>query len=135
MTRFLSIETSADACSVSLILPDAIRSLETGEPRSHARLLVPLIRELLDGDPTPLDGICVDHGPGSYTGLRIGVSTAKGLAWALDRPLHALSSLALLAAAALEDDPAASGPVRALIPTRGKECFTALYAWEGGLWS
>lgn len=125
---FLSIETSADACSVSLIGDETIRSLETDEPRSHARMLVPLIQELLADTAEPLDGICVDHGPGSYTGLRIGVSTAKGLAWSMGCPLHAVSSLEMLAAGFRETNPGAGDLfVRPVISARGKEAYTALY--------
>lgn len=129
MNRFLSIETSGDACSVSLIEPDRIQSLDTGEPRSHARLLVPLIQQLLREAAGPLDGICVDMGPGSYTGLRIGVSTAKGLAWSLGCPLHAVSSLDMLAASA--SVPSGEGlEVRSMIPSRGEAVYTARYRVE-----
>lgn len=129
MNRFLSIETSGDACSVSLIEPDRIQSLDTGEPRSHARLLAPLIKQLLDGADGPLDGICVDMGPGSYTGLRIGVSTAKGLAWSLQCPLYAASSLDMLAAAT----PLPEGgilEVRSMLPSRGEAVYSARYRVE-----
>lgn len=137
MPRFLSIETSGDACSVSLIDADHVRSLDTGEPRSHARLLVPLIKDLMKDLmkdlPGPLDGICVDEGPGSYTGLRIGVSTAKGLAWSLGCPLHAISSLELLAAAVPRDHTGVVH-VRAMLPSRGEAVFSARYTAEGESW-
>lgn len=134
MNRFLSIETSGDACSVSLIDPVGVRSLDTGEPRSHARLLVPLIQELLQEADGPLDGVCVDMGPGSYTGLRIGVSTAKGLAWSLGCPLYAISSLELLASAVGE---AANRPVsiRSLLPARGEAVYTARFHRDGEAWT
>ena len=130
---FLSIETSADACSVSLIGDDVsgdpvVRSLDADEPRSHARMLVPLIEELLAHAEAPIGGVCVDHGPGSYTGLRIGVSTAKGLAWSLGCPLHAVSSLELLAAGFLElNGEAGNILIRPIISARNREAFTALY--------
>lgn len=129
MNRFLSIETSGDACSVSLIEPDRILSLDSGEPRSHARLLAPLIQQLLHQSDGPLDGICVDMGPGSYTGLRIGVSTAKGLAWSLGCPLFAASSLDMLAAAV--SVPSGEGlEVRSMIPSRGEAVYSARYRVE-----
>jgi len=140
MPNILSIETSADACSVTLIKGDGLVSREAAEPRSHARMLVPLIEELLATEAVKLDAVCVDAGPGSYTGLRIGVSTAKGLAWSLGIPLHAISSLALMAAGAVMgednlDDAAHKGPddlrLRPIIPARGNEVYSALYAWNG----
>ena len=133
MPRFLSIETSGDACSVSLIDADHVQSLDTGEPRSHARLLVLLIKELMQDLPGPLDGICVDEGPGSYTGLRIGVSTAKGLAWSLGCPLLTISSLELLAAAVPRDHEGMVH-VRAMLPSRGEAVFSARYTAEGESW-
>lgn len=133
MSRFLSIETSGDACSISLITPDEVRSLETDEPRSHAKLLVPLVRELLHDAPGPLDGICVDAGPGSYTGLRIGASTAKGLAWSLGCPLYAISSLELIAASIGLHSPEPA-QVRALLPSRGEACYSARFRGHGMEW-
>lgn len=142
MPNILSIETSADACSVSLLTGNRLVCLEADEPRNHARMLVPLIEQLLAAEGVELDGVCVDAGPGSYTGLRIGVSTAKGLSWSLGIPLYAISSLALMAAGAVMDGDADKGDggareaasgrgYRPVIPARGSEVYTALYTWNG----
>lgn len=134
MPCILSIETSADACSISLWDDDWLVSREADEPRSHARMLVPLIQELLRDSGKELEGICVDEGPGSYTGLRIGVSTAKGLAWSLNLPLFAVPSLALVAAGAVEAGHAAEGlPVHVATGARGTELFSASYVLKNGL--
>ncbi len=93
----LHIETATEICSVSLSKNKellACRSIHDGN--SHARNLIVLIESLISElalPKTAIDGISVSMGPGSYTGLRIGVSTAKGLCYALQKPLVAVSTL------------------------------------------
>lgn len=93
----LHIETATDICSVALSEGDRQLSLvESGQERSHARLLNSFIRQALEQAGLgfkDLHGLAVSKGPGSYTGLRIGVSTAKGLAYALEIPLLASGTL------------------------------------------
>lgn len=99
--RSIAIETATDVCSVALadegrIVAEASLLM----PRRHAERLVPLIDSLLDHagwTMAELDFVAVSAGPGSYTGLRIGVSTAKGLCFARDVPLIAVSTLAAYA--------------------------------------
>ena len=101
MSVILSLETSTDVCSVALydgkrLLGDAILH----EPQAHAARLAPLIDEIRQTsglDFGKLDAVAVSKGPGSYTGLRIGTSTAKGLCYALDIPLIAVGTLELMA--------------------------------------
>jgi tRNA threonylcarbamoyladenosine biosynthesis protein TsaB len=79
---------------------------ESGEGRDHARNVAVYVNELLAGNdmtPDELDAVAVGRGPGSYTGLRIGVSFAKGMCYALGIPLIAVGSLESLAYAALEE--------------------------------
>lgn len=101
----LHIETATDICSVALSEGDQQLSLvESGQERSHASLLNQFIREVLKKSGKhikDLNGIAVSKGPGSYTGLRIGVSTAKGLAYALEIPLLASGTLENMASGAL----------------------------------
>jgi len=101
----LHIETATDICSVSLSEGDQQLSLvESGQERSHAILLNQFVRKAIaDTGHTlkELDAVAVSKGPGSYTGLRIGVSTAKGLAYALEIPLLATGTLENMANGAL----------------------------------
>lgn len=101
MAVILSLETSTDVCSVALydgktLMADAV----VRENQAHASRLAPLISQVIDQSrllSKDLDAVAVTEGPGSYTGLRIGISTAKGLCYALDIPLIAIGTLELLA--------------------------------------
>ena len=133
MPCILSIETSADACTISLWDDDWIVHRAAEKPRSHARMLAPMIDALLRDTGKELGGVCVNEGPGSYTGLRIGVSTAKGLAWSLAIPLYAVPSLALMAAGALEGDLTREGEtVHVAQRAREEELFVASYRVKDG---
>ncbi len=102
----LHIETATDICSVALSEGDQQLSLvESGPERSHATLLNQFIRKVFEESGRSLDGmdaVAVSKGPGSYTGLRIGVSTAKGLAYALEKPLLSSGTLDNMAYGALD---------------------------------
>lgn len=108
MALILSIETGTEVCSVALAKDGKMISLREsgGEGRAHANNLGVYIDEVLrenDMDADELDAVAVGGGPGSYTGLRIGVSTAKGMCYALGRPLIAVDSLKALANIAMEE--------------------------------
>jgi tRNA threonylcarbamoyladenosine biosynthesis protein TsaB len=101
----LHIETATDICSVAVSEGDQKLSLvESGPERAHATLLNIFIRQALKQSGkefSSLSGVAVSKGPGSYTGLRIGVSTAKGIAYALEIPLLSSGTLENLAYGAL----------------------------------
>ena len=91
MAILLHIETATPVCSVVLADNQRILSIrETSEKNSHSQVITVFIDEMLKEcglQPAQLEAVAVSKGPGSYTGLRIGVSTAKGICWALDKPL------------------------------------------------
>jgi tRNA threonylcarbamoyladenosine biosynthesis protein TsaB len=103
----LAIETATDVCSVALMSDDTLlQEVALTEPRQHAEMLVPLIDSLLlrnEKEASDVDVIAVSVGPGSYTGLRIGVSTAKGLAFATGAEIVAVPTLEALGLAATSD--------------------------------
>jgi tRNA threonylcarbamoyladenosine biosynthesis protein TsaB len=103
-----------------------------GEPPAHARELMPAIAHTMSEsglDWTELDAVAVGTGPGSFTGLRIGVATARSLASALKLGLRRVSSLAALAAGA------GSGAVLATIDAKRGELFAALYEDGAERWA
>jgi len=96
----LALDTSTAACTAALLLPDGtiVASRDEVIGRGHAERLVPMIEEMLDGHvPTRL---LVGVGPGSFTGLRVGIAAAHGLAIGWSIPLAGMNSLALVAASA-----------------------------------
>ncbi len=101
MALLLSLETSTQSCSVALHKDGKLLAeRETKIPRSAAAQIAVMIQEVIqqaNHKPSELNGVVVASGPGSYTGLRIGVATAKGLCYALNIPLISVNTLHLLA--------------------------------------
>ena len=104
MDRIILIETSTALCSVALAENGEIKTYkESSAPKAHASLTAVFIQEMLDENGLTLadcDAVCVSKGPGSYTGLRVGVSTAKGLCFGSGKPLIAVGTLDTLVAQA-----------------------------------
>lgn len=110
MALILNIETSTDVCSVSVsengeckFLKLHVPDPESDEKSSHSKLLAVFIQQILSENSIPakeINAVAISGGPGSYTGLRIGVSTAKGFATALDLPLISIDTLKVVAAMA-----------------------------------
>jgi tRNA threonylcarbamoyladenosine biosynthesis protein TsaB len=108
MARILSIETSTATCSVAVHDSAILLGLEEiTEPGAHAEQLMQLVVDVVEKlgmELIELDAIAVSEGPGSYTGLRIGVSTAKGLAFGLNVPIISINTLQALASAVVAEE-------------------------------
>jgi tRNA threonylcarbamoyladenosine biosynthesis protein TsaB len=101
--KLLAIETATEACSVALKIDDSVFVEEVLEPRQHAKLIVPFIDKVLKAGKVSvndLDAIAVSIGPGSFVGLRIGLSVAQGLAAPFDIPVVPVSTLQVIAQSA-----------------------------------
>jgi tRNA threonylcarbamoyladenosine biosynthesis protein TsaB len=101
MALLLSMESSSKTCSVALHNENGlIASYTISEERSHSKVITVLIEKLIKENKflmRNIDAVAISKGPGSYTGLRIGVSTAKGLCYALEKPLIAINTLQAMA--------------------------------------
>lgn len=130
--KLLLIETATQVCSVAIADEGGvIAERRSTEPNAHSSQLTPFITQLLEAcglRPADIGAVCVSAGPGSYTGLRIGVSTAKGLCYALGIPLLSVPTLQSMAAQYYVQHPGYDGLVCPMIDARRMECYTAFYA-------
>ncbi|MDC1106293.1 tRNA (adenosine(37)-N6)-threonylcarbamoyltransferase complex dimerization subunit type 1 TsaB [Prolixibacteraceae bacterium] len=132
MALILNIETATEICSVCLSKDGVVTHIkENKEGLNHAKLLTVFIEDILkeaDIKATDLDAVAVSSGPGSYTGLRIGVSVAKGLCYGAKIPLIAISTLQAMAHhAATSTDTRDNIWYASLIDARRMEVFSAFY--------
>ena len=139
MEKIILIETSTALCSVALAENGAITSYrESSAPKAHASLTAVFIQEMLQERGLTIadcDAVCVSMGPGSYTGLRVGVSTAKGICFGSGKPLLAVGTLDTLVAQAADVIPGLTGDLRHIIPmvdARRMEVYTAVFSNENG---
>jgi len=136
MPRLLLIETSTSLCSTALAEDGRIVcSRRSTEPRAHASLTAVFVKEMLEESGwtvRELDAVAVSAGPGSYTGLRVGSSTAKGLCFGGQVPLIAVSTLDILARQAIEAGlPEGCKAILPMVDARRMEVYTAIYSPEG----
>jgi len=132
MAVILNIETSTRVCSTALTADGMVmRQFHDDRGQNHATLLSGFIKGCLDharDHDMKLDAVAVSLGPGSYTGLRIGLSEAKGLAYALDLPLIGLSTLQVMAVGVMFGHDLDEGTLLApMIDARRMEVYTAVY--------
>ncbi|RXT05195.1 tRNA (adenosine(37)-N6)-threonylcarbamoyltransferase complex dimerization subunit type 1 TsaB [Ammoniphilus sp. CFH 90114] len=125
--KILGIDTSNLVLSVAVMEEDKLLGeYTTNLKKNHSIRLMPaisLLMEELDVDPTDLTGIAIAHGPGSYTGTRMGVTTAKSMAWSLGIPLVGISSLEAVAGNA----PYFPGRVCPMFDARRGQAYASLF--------
>ena len=130
--KILAVDTSTQTCSVALTDNDElIAETTTGIRQTHSKHLMDMIAQLLAGaklDTNAIDGLAVVNGPGSFTGLRIGVSTVKGMASATGMPVCGVSALEALA----WQCQAYAGRIYPMIDARKAEVYTAGYLASSG---
>lgn len=130
----LSLESTAKAASAALCSDgELIAQYEQCSGLTHSRTLLPMVEDLLkntEHDLSDVDVIAVAHGPGSFTGVRIGVSAAKGLAWGADKPAVGVSTLEAMAwhgCAAPE-----GSLICPVMDARRSQVYNALFTFEDG---
>ena len=128
----LSFESSAKAASAALVRDGALVSQYTQcSALTHSRTLLPMAEDLLKNAETPLDAVdvlAVAHGPGSFTGIRIGVSAEKGLAWAADKPCVGVSTLEAMSWHGL----ARGGYICCVMDARRSQVYNAIFEIKDG---
>ena len=133
MERLILIETSTALCSAALAEDGVITSYrESSAPKAHASLTAVFIQEMLQEKGLTIadcDAVCVSKGPGSYTGLRVGVSTAKGLCFGSGKPLIAISTLDILVAQ--DQIPDNLKYIVPMVDARRMEVYAAVYEIAG----
>ena len=134
--RIILLETSTALCSVALLENGAVTASRFSDtPRAHAAQTAPFVQQVLGErglKVSDCDAVCLSMGPGSYTGLRVGSSTAKGLCFGAGIPLLAVSTLDVLVAQALEEGlPEGCKYIVPMIDARRMEVYTATYSALG----
>lgn len=135
----LLIESATDCCSVALSSgTDIIDEIFEDRPRTQAALLAPMVEQLLVRNSLTLkdcDAVAISEGPGSYTGLRVGLSLAKGLCYGAGKPLIAVNTLAAMAQCAADTFEAGtmsdSAVVIPMIDARRMEVYSAVFTPDG----
>ena len=137
MTRIILIETSTALCSTALAEDgNIVVYKESDTPRSQAAMTAPFVKEMLDSRGITVrdcDAVCVSMGPGSYTGLRVGVSTAKGLCFGAGIPLLAAGTLETLVWQAHDEGllPEGCTSVIPMIDARRMEVYASVFTPDG----
>lgn len=133
MSLILQIETATTSCSIALAKDGTVLSAKTINQRNiHAEVITVFIGEIFAANGLTfqeMDAVAVSSGPGSYTGLRIGISTAKGLCFSLDKPLIAVETLQAMASGYLTRIKEVQGEflLCPMIDARRMEVYTALF--------
>ena len=132
--KLLAFETATEACSVALWIDGEVRERHEIAPRRHAALALPWADEMLAQAgvaKAQLDAIAVGIGPGAFTGVRLAVALAQGIALGLDRPVVPVSTLAVLALSGVPADAAVDASICAAIDARMDEVYLGRFRRDG----
>jgi tRNA threonylcarbamoyladenosine biosynthesis protein TsaB len=134
--KILAIDTATENCSVALLVGDKVISRSEVAPRDHTKKVLPMVDELLKEASLTLqelDALAFGRGPGSFTGVRIGIGIAQGLAFGADLPMIGVSTLAAMAQGSYRQHGATD--VAVAIDARMSEVYWARYTrQENGEW-
>ena len=132
--NILAIESSARSASCAVLRDgELLCRADQATGLTHSRTLMPMVESMLQNaelTPEDMDVIAAAAGPGSFTGLRIGVAVAKGLAWALEKPCAAVSTLEAMTAPLSHMD----AVVICAMDARRHQIYNALFRTRGGIW-
>ena len=134
MLKILAVDTATEACSAALLMGAQVFARYEEAPRDHTRKILPMVQSLLDEAGitlADLDAIAFGRGPGSFTGVRIGIGVAQGLALGAEKPLIGVSTLAAMAQGAWRRDGARQ--VLAAIDARMNEVYFGRFEIREGL--
>lgn len=137
MERIILLETSTNLCSAALVEDGVITAYrESSQPRAHASLTAVFVDEILRERglaPSDCDAVCVSKGPGSYTGLRVGVSSAKGICFGARLPLLSVGTLDTLVYQAIAEGlvPEGCTHIVPMVDARRMEVYTAVFSPDG----
>lgn len=132
--KILAIDAATEACSVALKMGDEVISQFEVAPQQHSQKLLPFVDEILAQGGiklSQLDAIAFGRGPGSFTGVRIGVAVTQGLAFGADLPVVGISNLAAMAQQAIVQEQAKQ--VVSAIDARMSEVYFAIYTNDNGV--
>ena len=134
MTKILALDTATEACSAALWLDGSLTHCDEVAPQAHTRKILPMCQSLLQGghvELSQLDAIAFGRGPGSFTGVRIGIGVAQGLALGANKPLIGISNLAILAQGAHRR--LGASHVLCAIDARMNEVYFCAFALQDGV--
>jgi universal bacterial protein YeaZ len=134
--KILALDAATEVCSVAVWDGENVFERRSDIPKSHAQQLLPLVDEVLSAAATDLasiDAIAVTHGPGSFTGIRIGIGIAQGLSYGAKIPAIGVNTLEVMAQGYVNRHPSYNGYLVPALDARMAEVYWGVYRVENGI--